>query len=123
MCWECWVGDGSGNGSGGVNLPTILPLDHILRFQNTLLIADINLHQIDFPRQSFSLELFHSRFTLFGGAAAQEDKVLGVVEELGGEGETDAAIGWDGVLVKLGNRNVGSDEKMGWEGKKKEDIE
>ena len=68
----------------GVDVPTILPLHHILRFQNTRLVTDINLQQLHFPRQSFLLKLFHGRFTLFGGAAAEENEVFGVFEELGG---------------------------------------
>ena len=84
-----------------MNLPAILPLDHILRFQNTRLVADINLNQLHFARQSFLLELFHGRFTLFCGAAAEEDEVFGVFDELSGEGETDAAVCWSGVLVKV----------------------
>ena len=83
----------------GVDVPTILPLHHILRLLDTLLIADINLQQLHFARQSFLLDSFHGRFTLFGGAAAEEDEVFGVFEELGGQGETDAAVGCDSVLV------------------------
>ena len=96
MIWSTGVGDGEGK---DLNVPTILLLHHILRLENTCLVAHINLQQLHFPRQSFSLELLHGRFTLFGGAAAEEDMVFGAFEELGGEGETDAAVGWDSVLV------------------------
>jgi len=94
------IGDGDGIGEGmGVDVPTILPLDHILRVLDTLLVAHINLQQLHFPRQFFSLELFHSGFAFLSGATAEEDEVFGVFEELGGEGETDAAICWDDLLV------------------------
>lgn len=83
----------------GINVPTIAPPHHILRFFDTYLIAHIDLQQFHFPRQSFLLELFHGGFTLFDGPAAEEDEIFGVVEELGSEGEANTTVGWVYILV------------------------